>query len=65
MKTTEKTFTVQELVADEGKVIQNKANPYLYGKIIHIGLNDSPDNWQEIDEADIPVKEEPEMNLPE
>lgn len=60
MKTTEKTFTVQELVADEGKVIQNIASPHVYGRIIHIGLNDSAENWQEINEDDIPKPVEPE-----
>lgn len=43
------------LIADDGKVMQNKGDLYIYGKQIHLGLNDGKNNWQEIDELDIPL----------
>ena len=39
-----------ELIAKEGHVYALKNDKSVYGKKIDIGVNDSPDNWEEIPE---------------
>ena len=44
------------LTADKGKVLQKGD---IYATIVHLGVNDSADNWLEVDEPDedIPAEE--------
>ena len=37
------------LTADNGKVLQKGD---VYAKIVHLGVNDSTDNWLEVDKPD-------------
>ncbi len=39
------------LTADEGKVLTNGET---YSKQVWLGVNDSPSNWQEVDEDQVP-----------
>lgn len=42
-----------ELIAPYGYVYRNKLNYDIYGKIICLGINDSEDNWELIEETKI------------
>ena len=44
------------LMADDGKVLQKGD---IYATIVHLGVNDSADNWLEVDEPEeeIPAEE--------
>ncbi|MGN0601345.1 MAG: hypothetical protein ACI4I7_01400 [Oscillospiraceae bacterium] len=49
------------LIADEGKVLTNGST---YSPVVYLGAEESTDNWQEIDEADVPkVEEESEVEI--
>lgn len=39
------------ITADEGMVLTNGET---YSKKVYLGIHDSPDNWQEIPEEDVP-----------
>jgi hypothetical protein len=43
------TITRIKLTASEGHILTNGA---AYGKVIYLGVNDSPDNWHEITEEE-------------
>lgn len=43
------TVELKKLTADEGKVLTNGT---VYGKVIHLGVNDSESNWYEITEEE-------------
>jgi len=43
-----------ELLADEGKVLTNGET---YSTIVILGIYDSPSNWQEIPEEEVPISE--------
>ena len=45
------------LTAEEGKVITNGST---YSKQVWLGINDSPSNWQEVDESDAEEVEDAE-----
>jgi hypothetical protein len=38
------------LIASEGKEYFNIYDEEVHGKTIHLGINDSPENWEERDE---------------
>ncbi len=46
------------LIADEGKVYTNGT---VYGKTIDLGVSDSPDNWYQISENEIPTEPTTEL----
>ena len=50
------TINGSTLTADNGKVLQKGD---IYATIVHLGVNDSADNWLEVDEPDeeIPAEE--------
>ena len=43
------TINGNQLIADDGKVLQKGDT---IAKIVHLGVNDSADNWLEIDEPE-------------
>lgn len=43
------TVQLRKLVADDGMTLTNGDS---YGKTIYLGVNDSPENWHEITEAE-------------
>lgn len=43
------------LVADEGKTLTDGE---IYSQVVYLGKNENPDNWQEIDQEDIPQESE-------
>lgn len=47
-------ITIIKLIASEGKSLTNGE---IYAKELYLGCSDSPDNWTEIDDSEIP--EEP------
>ena len=47
---------METIKAPKGKVYQNKQNKYVCGKEIHLGKNDKKDNWQLINESEIPIR---------
>ena len=51
-----------KLIAEEGKILQNKADKYICSKEINLGCNDSEKNWQEIDEKNVPIRKEEPIN---
>jgi hypothetical protein len=48
------------IIAPKGKLYQNVNDIYVCGKEIHLGINDTEANWQLINEADKPIRPEPE-----
>lgn len=51
---TTDTFSIEKIEADEGYVLTNGET---YSKLIYLGINDSPDNWHEIPEDEVPKSE--------
>ena len=49
------TYTLTELIAEEGKLLTNGTE---YAEVIYLGDNDSVDNWQEVDASQAPQDEE-------
>lgn len=49
------TYTLTELVADEGKILTNGTE---YAEVIYLGDNDKVENWQEVDKSQMPQDEE-------
>lgn len=45
------------LIADEGKTLTDGET---YTPVVYLGNEENPDNWQEINEADVPEIEESE-----
>lgn len=43
------------LIADEGKTLTDGET---YTNVVYLGKNENPDNWQEINEADMPEERE-------
>ena len=43
------------LAADEGKTLTDGET---YSQVVYLGKNESVDNWQEIDQADVPQEME-------
>lgn len=43
-----------EIIADEGMILTNSET---YAHHIWLGINDSPSNWQEIPEQEVPLNE--------
>ena len=58
MKTETKTVEVCILTAEEGKVLTNGDAYSEVGGTVYLGINDSLDNWWEIDESEVPKEEE-------
>lgn len=48
MKTTSTQVTLVKLEAAEGMTITDKAERKVLSKLIYLGKNDSPDNYEEI-----------------
>ena len=51
---------MEKLTAPTGKLYQFKNDIYVCGKEIYLGVNDSLDNWQLINEEDKPIRPMPE-----
>lgn len=51
------TIELIKLTASEGMTLTNGET---YGKEVYLGCNDSPDNWHEIPETEVPKEEPPE-----
>ena len=45
------SIELTKLVADEGMVLTNGET---YSTVVYLGINDSPENWHEIPETEIP-----------
>lgn len=45
------TMSMTKLTASDGMVLTNDT---IYGNEIYLGLNDSPSNWHEIPESEVP-----------
>lgn len=48
-------ITIIKLTASDGKSLTNGE---IYAKELYLGCNDSPDNWTEIDNSEIPEETE-------
>lgn len=46
-----KNLQIITLEADQGKILTNGET---YSKLVYLGTQDSPSNWREIDETEIP-----------
>lgn len=46
---TQETIELRKLIAEEGMTLYNGES---FGKEVYLGKNDSPDNWQEITDAE-------------
>lgn len=57
MTTETTTVVLRKLVASEGKVITDVATEELRSTVVYLGVNDSEDNYKEID-ADTPLPSE-------
>ena len=44
-----------ELVASEGMTLTNGE---IYSKHVYLGIHDSPENWHEIPDSEVPVEED-------
>ena len=51
------TIELIKLTASDGMTLTNGET---YGKEVYLGCNDSPDNWREIPETEVPKEEAPE-----
>lgn len=49
-----KTIELIKLTAGEGMTLTNGET---YGKEIYLGVNDSPENWREISDEEVPKDE--------
>lgn len=43
------------LIADEGKTLTDGDT---YSNVVYLGKDENPDNWQEVDESDVPEEKE-------
>lgn len=48
---TKESIALIKLTAADGKTLTNGE---IYGKCIYLGVNDTADNWHEIDDSDVP-----------
>ena len=55
---TQKTIEIKVLTASDGMVLTNGET---YSTQVYLGIHDSPDNWHEIPEADIPTANDEEV----
>lgn len=56
---TTETVIIKKVKVPKGKVIQNKKDPTIYAKnILHLPENADIDEWQIIDEKDLPKQKE-------
>lgn len=44
----------QMLIADEGKILKNGD---IYSNVVYLGVDENPDNWQEINADEMPSAE--------
>ncbi|MBQ3762389.1 MAG: hypothetical protein II875_10340 [Clostridia bacterium] len=56
---TQKTIEIKVLTASDGMVLTNGET---YSTQVYLGIHDSPDNWHEIPEADIPTANDEEVS---
>ena len=47
---SEQTVILRKLEASAGMVITDKETETMRAKVVYLGVNDSPDNYKEIDE---------------
>ena len=47
---SEQTVVLRKLEASEGMVITDKATETMRAKLVYLGVNDSPENYMEINE---------------
>lgn len=52
------TFNIVKLIADEGKIFARKDDGTVLGYTLHLGKNDNPDNYIEVDK---PIEEEEDV----
>ena len=53
------TVEIKVLTASEGMVLTNGET---YSTQVYLGIHDSPDNWHEIPETDIPTDDDEEVS---
>ena len=56
---TQKTIEIKVLTASDGMVLTNGET---YSTQVYLGIHDSPDNWHEIPETDIPTDNDEEVS---
>ena len=56
----EMTINGNQLIADNGKVLKKGD---VYATIVHLGVNDSADNWLEIDEPEEEISAEEAIGI--
>lgn len=49
-----------QLIADDGKALKKGD---IYATIVHLGVNDSADNWMEIDEPEEEISAEEALSI--
>lgn len=54
------TINGNQLIANDGKVLQKGDT---IAKIVHLGVNDSADNWLEIDEPEEEISAEEALSI--
>ena len=54
------TINGNQLIADNGKVLKKGD---VYATIVHLGVNDSADNWLEIDEPEEEISAEEAIGI--
>ena len=54
------TINVNILTADNGKILQKGD---VYATIVHLGVNDSADNWLEIDEPEEEISDSEALEI--
>lgn len=55
-----KTIEMTALEAADGYVLTNGST---YSRLVYLGINDSPSNWHEIPESEVPANwDHPELN---
>ena len=59
MKETSQTVVLRKLEASDGMVITDKATEIMRAKVVYLGVEDSPENYKEIDEnTPLPINED-------
>lgn len=51
-------ITASELIKIEADKDKTLTNGEVYSKEVYLGINDSVENWNEIDDADVPERKE-------
>lgn len=44
--------------AEEGFLLKSKVDGSIWGKAVSLGIYDSPENYEEVDESTVPVEED-------